>query len=193
VQPLHYGIVSELIGAIEQQGAVTESLLIITGSMGAGKSAVLGEASDILALRHISHAAIDLDGLGLAYLPSAASSDDVMYRNLQSICQNYAAAGVRRIVLARAMEDRVELESCRGVVLATNTMVCRLIAGIETMQRRVETRESGLAQQQYVARVSKLNAILDRARLENFVVVNENRSVSDVANEMLIKAGWISA
>src|SRR5258708_34121617 len=46
----------------------------------------------------------------------------------------------------RAMEDRAELESCLGVTSATNTMVCRLTAGIETMRRRVETRESGLYQ-----------------------------------------------
>jgi hypothetical protein len=38
--------------------------------MGAGKSAVLGEASDILAQHCIVHAAIDMDALGLAYLPS---------------------------------------------------------------------------------------------------------------------------
>ena len=50
-----------------------ESLLIITGTMGAGKTSVLGEASDILALRGIAHAAIDLDALGLAHLPSAGS------------------------------------------------------------------------------------------------------------------------
>jgi hypothetical protein len=39
-------------------GAVTESLLIITGTMGSGKTTVLAEASDILALGHIMHAAI---------------------------------------------------------------------------------------------------------------------------------------
>jgi len=38
--------------------------------MGAGKTAVLGEASDILAQRQIIHAAIDLDALGVAHLPS---------------------------------------------------------------------------------------------------------------------------
>ena len=38
----------------------------------------------------------------------------------------------------------------------------------------------------------KLNAILDRARLEDFSVTNENRSLPDVAQEMLVKAGWIS-
>ena len=55
-----------------------ESLLIITGSMGAGKTSVLGESSDILAQRNIAHAAIDLDALGLAHLPGQVRTHDVM-------------------------------------------------------------------------------------------------------------------
>src|SRR6202165_5055057 len=103
-----------------------KSLLIITGTMGAGKTTLLGEASDILALRHIAHAAIDLDALGLVHLPSAPSNDGVMYRNLQSVCENYASLGVRRLLLARAIEDCAELERCRGIVAASNTAVRRL-------------------------------------------------------------------
>jgi hypothetical protein len=169
-----------------------ESLLIITGSMGAGKSAVLGEASDILTLRNIAHAAIDLDALGLAYLPTGAPSNGVMYRNLESVCKNYASLGVRRLLLARAMEDRTELALCRGAVSAANTAVCRLIAGIETMEQRVKTRETGERQNEFVARVRKLNSILDRAQLEDFAISNEDRSLTEVAHEMLLKAGWIS-
>src|SRR5690348_11565416 len=127
--------------------AATESLLIITGTMGAGKTAVLAEASDILALRHIAHAAIDLDAIGLAHLPSSASSDAVMYRNLECVWKNYSSLGVRRLLLARAMEDRAELERCRRVVSANHTIVCRLIASIEAMQHRVKMRESGVSQQ----------------------------------------------
>lgn len=169
-----------------------ESLLIITGSMGAGKTSVLAEASDILVLRHIVHAAIDLDALGLAHLPSTADNDGAMYRNLESVCRNYAALGVTRILLARAMEDHAELELCRRAVTAANTQICRLTAGIDTMQQRVKIREFGVLQRQYVDRVATLDAILDLARLENFVVINENRSLSEVAQEMLSKAGWIS-
>ena len=161
--------------------------------MGAGKTSVLAEASDILTLRHIVHAAIDLDALSLAYLPSAAATDAVMYRNLQSVCQNYAALGVTRLLLARAMEERAELELCRTVVSAAKTTVCRLTANIETMQQRIKQRESGIFQQQFVDRVAVLDAILDRSRLEDFTIVNEGRSINDVAQEMLIKAGWISS
>jgi len=160
--------------------------------MGAGKTSVLGEASDILARRHIAHAAIDLDALGLAHIPSAAGNDGVMYRNLQTVCENYASAGVKRVLLARAMEDRAELELCRAAVSATNMQVCRLTASIEAMEKRVRMRESGVSQREYVARVAKLNDILDRARFEDFSIANEDRSLTEVAHEMLVKAGWIS-
>jgi ribose 1,5-bisphosphokinase PhnN len=168
-------------------------LLIITGTMGAGKTTVLGEASDILALRHVVHAAIDLDALGLAHLPSAVGNDNdgVMYRNLESVFKNYASLGVRRFMVARAMGGRTELELCRSIISATNTVVCRLTASIEVMQQRVEMRESGVSQREYVARVRKLNAILDGARLEDFTISNEGRSMAEVAHEMLCKAGWM--
>ena len=168
------------------------SLLIITGSMGAGKTSVLGEASDILALRNITHAAIDLDAFGLAHLPSGASNDVVMYRNLQGVCKNYASVGVRRFLVARAIEDRATLECCRSAVSARNTIVCRLTAKVGTMRQRVKIRESGVLQKQFTARVAKLDSILDRARVEDFTVTTDARSVTEIAQEMLLKAGWVS-
>jgi adenylylsulfate kinase-like enzyme len=167
-------------------------LLIITGTMGAGKSSVLGEASDILAQQSIAHAAIDVDALGLARLPSGDENDGVMYRNLESVCKNYAELGVRRFVVARALESREQLEMCRRIVSAEKTVVCRLTGSIETMEQRVGIREAGISKREYVTRVTKLNAILDAAGLEDFIIINENRTVTDVAQELLMRAGWIS-
>jgi hypothetical protein len=168
-------------------------LLVITGSMGAGKSAVLGEASDLLAHRGIVHAAIDLDALGLAHLPSGDGADAAMYANLRSVCANYAALGVRKVLLARALESRAELDLCRDAVAAENTIVCRLTAGVPAMQQRVRARESGIEQQRYVDRVELLNGILDAARLEDFALENENCSLTGLAMEMLGTARWIVA
>jgi DNA repair ATPase RecN len=149
-------------------GGVTNSLLVITGATGAGKTSILSEASDILALRHIVHAAIDVDALGLAFIPPFANNDDAMYANLRCVCKNYAALGVQRFLLARAVEDRGQLEVWRNATSATETVVCRLISSIETMQRRIQIRETGVLGQQYIDRVAKLNLILDHARLEGF-------------------------
>jgi hypothetical protein len=159
--------------------------------MGSGKTAMLAEASDILTLREVGHASIDLDALGTAYLPSKAIDNSVMYRNLRSVWENYAALGVTRLMLARAIENRAELERCRDGVSATKVVICRLTARIETMQQRVRSRELGTLQQRFVERAAELAAILDRAQLEDFSVVNENRSITDVAQEMLMRAGWL--
>lgn len=161
--------------------------------MGAGKSAVLAEASDLLTARRMAHAAIDLDMLGLACLPSMDKSDRVVYRNLASVCKNYDAEGVRRIMLARAVETREELELCGSAVAARELVVCRLSASMKTMEQRVAARETGILRREYIARVAELNRILDGAALENFTVENENRSLMEVAREVLIKAKWISA
>jgi tRNA uridine 5-carbamoylmethylation protein Kti12 len=169
-----------------------ESLLIITGTMGSGKTAVMAEVSDILSERNIVHASIDLDAFAVSHLPSAAANDDMMYRNLQSVTKNCADAGLKRFLLARAIEDRAQLNLIRSILPAAHTVVCRLTAGREEMKRRVAMRERGMLQRELVARVEELNLILDRAALEDFTVVNQDRSLTDVALEMLAKAGWIS-
>jgi hypothetical protein len=88
--------------------------------------------------------------------------------------------------------DDGQLKACRDIIPAANTVVCRLTANIEMMKRRVEMRDLGILQQEYIARVTELNTILDRAQLEHFAVANENRPLNEVALEMLLKAGWIS-
>jgi ribose 1,5-bisphosphokinase PhnN len=173
------------------------SLLLITGGMGAGKTTVMAEASDLLAVRGVFHAAIDVDALGLAFLPPIAvghgDGDLAMNGNLRSVCRNYAALSVERFILARAIEDRAQLETCRDAASATEVVVCRIVASVETMRQRLQMRETGIAQQEYLANAARLDASLDRARLEDFSVTNENRAVTDVAFEILVKSGWISS
>jgi len=158
--------------------------------MGSGKTAVLYEASDILVERRIVHAAIDLDALGVAYLPAAAA-DGVLWENLRSICANYLRVGVRGLLIARALEDKAQLELCQSIFPGAATAVCRLTASIETMERRVDRREKGVLRRSYVARVAELNSILDEAQLEDFTISNEERSITEVALEMLARAKWI--
>jgi hypothetical protein len=57
--------------------------------------------------------------------------------------------------------------------------------------RRVEAREMGLMQPEYVARVARLNALLHRARLEDFCVNTESRSLGDVALDVFLTAEWL--
>jgi hypothetical protein len=170
------------------------ALLLITGTMGAGKSTVMAEASDLLEREGIEHAAVDVDLLGLAYVASTPTNHDAMYANLE--CASAApmrGSACSAFCLVRSVESprgaRAVPPCCfRG----TGVVVCRLAASMPTLLARVTRRETGILQAEYVARVETLNAILDRAGLEDFTTVNENRSVTEVAHEMLVRAGWLA-
>ena len=148
-------------------------------------------AKTLRSLQKIPHAQIDLDALGGAYLAGGVRSNGRMYENLASISQNYARLGLTRFLVARATESRAELEECRRAVGATETIVCRLAATDETMQKRVAERERGVFRDKFVQRITKLTEILDKASIEDFTVSTEGRSVTDVARELLWRAGWI--
>src|SRR4030095_9911229 len=121
--------------------------------MGAGKTTVLAEASDILRARAFAHAAIDLDALGIVHLPQvpAESADDLTYRNLAHVWRNFESAGVTNLLVAAAIENREQLDRLRQAVPGARTVVCRLMVSVGTMERRVQAREPGMLQAQLVA------------------------------------------
>ena len=170
-------------------------VLVITGSMGSGKTTMMGEVSDLLSTRGVVHAAIDIDAFGNAHDPAGAI--DLMaiaYRNVAAAVRHYAAEGVKTLVMAGAIETRDELEQLRCAVNATDLVVCRLKAPLVVMQQRVRGREPGIWQQKYVDRVAALEDVLDKAAVEDFSVVTDgSRRVTDVAREILQRAGWAEA
>ena len=167
-------------------------VLVITGTMGSGKTTMLGEASDLLAARGIVHAAVDLDTLGMGHLPEVPWPD-LPYRNLASVWQNYAAVGATRLLIAEAVEDASELNRIRDAIPGAQIVVCRLIASLDTMRRRVSLREPGMLRGAFVARVAELEAVIDRAALGDFsLATDDDRTVTEAALEMLSLAKWIT-
>ena len=118
--------------------------------MGAGKTSTLYEASDLLIERGIHHAAIDLDSLGVGHL-DGAQLQDVALRNLAAVCANYTSAGVTRLIAAGAIESRTELEQIQQASQAGATVVCRLWARPEVMEKRIASREDGIFADRYIA------------------------------------------
>jgi len=75
-------------------------LLIISGSMGAGKTTVLREAIDLLAEAGITHAAIDIDWLTFMHSRHEAYGQGLVFKNLAAIWPIYATAGADRLIVA---------------------------------------------------------------------------------------------
>ena len=172
--------------------SATVPLLIISGSMGSGKTTVLSEASDLLEEANVAHAAIDLDWLSKMHPSREQHGARLLFANLAVVWPIYAAAGAERLLVARVVENRSELQLYREAVPGAEPVVCRLTCAVETMEERVRTREPGMIQAEAVARARELAEILERNRAEDFTIDNgEEPSITDVAREVLSRAGWL--
>ena len=69
-------------------------VIVLSGSMGSGKTTVLGGMSDILSEQRTQHSAFDLDAIATVLLPDDAARE-LNTRNLAAICRNVVAAGNR--------------------------------------------------------------------------------------------------
>jgi hypothetical protein len=168
-------------------------VIIISGSMGSGKTTALGEASDLLAASGVAHAALDLDALNMVRLP-VSLAERVTLQNLAAIFANFRNAGVQRLLLAVAVESRDALEQLRSAMPGAECVVCRLTGDVATMEERVRAREPGMLQAEFVGRVKDLDAVLAKAAVETFTVSNgAGRSITDAARELLDRAGWLVA
>lgn len=167
-------------------------VIVISGTMGAGKTTVLGEASDVLSERRIVHAAIDLDGVTAVGLPDDQTRD-LTVQNLSAVFGHLLSRGIRHVMVAAAVESREELQDLRRAMSEPEMVVCRLVAGSATLEQRIRGREPGMCQEQFVARSRLLDGILNRAAIEDFSEHNDGgRLVTEVATAMLQRAGWIS-
>lgn len=155
------------------------------------KDHAAGRGVDILFEEGAPHAILDLDAIGTVLL-AADAAQHLNLRNLRAIYGNFVDAGIRRVLLAEAIETRAELERLRQVLSGAQLVVCCLTAALDTMERRLRLREPGMHQDRFVLRSRMLQETLEAAKVEDFTVVNDGRSVTDVAREVLQRAGWIA-
>jgi len=168
--------------------------LLITGTVGAGKTSVAAAAGSILAEARIPHAIIDLDALRRSW---PAPPDDpfnlaMELQNLESVARNHLSAGAHRLVLSGVVEstsDRARYREAVGVELC----VCRLRADLTKLHQRLRTRHAGADAelQWHLDRVGQLDQILDSAKLDDFEITSDGRTLTDVAGAVLVRAGWI--
>jgi adenylylsulfate kinase len=169
------------------------STLLITGTVGSGKSVVAAEISDALAALGVPNAAVDLDMLVWQWPSTSEWNNDLMFKNLASLWSNYQAHGATHLILARVLEDREELDRYRAAVPGADIAVCRLTTPETLRLGRLHRRMSpGPSRDWHLARTIELESILDRLGCEDFEVENGERPLREVAIEVLVRAGWLS-
>ena len=162
--------------------------LVLSGTYGAGKSAVAEEIADILEARGAPFAAIDLDWLSWSNVPGTNHGElELLVANLEAVVTNYRAAGVRLFVLAYALADLATLEAIR-TVMAMPVRVVRLTVPIATIEERLGSAPTrGRADDLVRAREWVAKGI--DAGLEDVEVENVGQ-LRDTATRTLTAIGW---
>lgn len=168
-------------------------LLLITGPIGVGKTAVASEVSEQLDTAGVAHALVDIDTLRWCY---PRPPDDRFHRrlamaNLAAIWPNFRAAGAQRLVIADTIESRAELASFAAAIPGAAIVVVRLRASSTALARRIAHREVGSGLARHLERAVELTAIFDQARLEDHVIETDDLSVVEVARVVLARVGWL--
>lgn len=162
-------------------------VLLITGPPGVGKSSAAERVSDLFAQAGVDHAVVDLDELDR----STAAGPDLHFANLGAVWCNYAAAGVPRLLIARTIDSRADLDLFRAAVPGACISVCRLRAAPATVVERVARREPPLMREQLKALALSYADRMEREELGDYVVDSEGRSLEEVAAEVAARAGWL--
>jgi dephospho-CoA kinase len=173
-------------------GSVTLRVLLITGTVGSGKTSVLLEIGEALRRDGPPYAIADLDWL--AWLrPSAASGatvQGVLTDNLAHVARTFRAAGVERLALARAVRSVEEVEAIRASLGPCQLTVVRLVAAPAEIARRLGARDTGAQLAEHLAEAGSFAAEAEAAGIGDLVVATDDRAIASVAQEVLVSAGW---
>jgi hypothetical protein len=166
-------------------------VLLLTGPIGVGKTAVLHEADALLVAAGAGHASVELEEIARCWPDATKSSRSrLVYGNLAALWRNFAAAGASRLLLAALVEDRSELRLVSEAVPGATITVVRLHAPLPVLEKRIHRREPA-------STVGEIDGArwwtrhLDQVRPEDHLVETEGRAVCDVAREVLRLAGWL--
>jgi len=167
-------------------------VLVVTGPVGVGKSAVLAEADRLLVDADLPHATVVLAEVARCWASTSnTASTPLMYRNLGALWSNFATAGATRLLIEQilAEDSSQQLGYLREVIPDAHVKVVRLNAPISLIEARIRRREPNPEDELSAARW--LAPRMDLWKIEDVVVENGERPPSDVASEILHAVGWL--
>lgn len=169
-------------------------VLVITGTIGVGKTAIAMTISEILHDRGVRHGLLEVDWLGEVYPapnPDDPYSTAFAMKNLATIWPHYLEVAITRAVLTMTIENERELEALKAALRSANVIVIRLEASQQTRAERIERREVGVLLNHFLERTGPLAKQMQCLGIGDLVVENDNRTPQDVAAEILTRIDWL--
>lgn len=168
------------------------SILLITGTVGVGKTSVADEVYEILKHKNDPVALINIDELGYA-VPHP--DDDrfnirLQLKNLSAIWPNYSELGVESLIVPCVIENKGDVEHFRNMLPSSDIFVVRLTASLSTVEDRIKGRLMGGSLDWHLKRAQELEEIFEHQSFEDVLISNEAKMITEVANEVI--AAWSS-
>ena len=167
--------------------------LFLNGTVGAGKTTTADAIGDLLQEHQVPYAIIDLDWLRNAWPapPEDPFNLALELQNLAAVAANFRRAGATALVLAGVIEEPAERASYERALDLPLT-VCRLKVSARRLHSRIIARHRpGAERDWHLARIDELDAILDRAQVEDVTVHVDDGGPAAVAQEVLRAVGWL--
>ncbi|GAA0315293.1 zeta toxin family protein [Kineococcus aurantiacus] len=165
------------------------SALLLTGTVGAGKTTTARALGDLLRADGVPHAVVDLDALREAWPspPDDPFHERLALANLRDVARNHLAAGARRLVVAGVLEDPAH-RALHADAVGVPLTVCRLRPALDVVAGRLRGRHAGDPEglRWHLHRSGELDAVLHRAGIGDVVVdVGADDAPADVARAVL--------
>ena len=164
---------------------------MITGPCGAGKTSVGFECLELLEEHGRPAAMVDAE---LAYFHPKPADDPqgtrVAEAALAAVAPVYAHAGLERLLLPRVIERPRHLQLVRSALPGARIQVAWLEVPLATVAERLGGREVGSALDWHLRRAEEIVRNASAHDLFDFAV-DGDRPVRAVAQELLVRAGWL--
>ncbi len=172
-------------------------VLVVNGTMGAGKSAVASAVGELLVARGARYAWIDGDALCQAGSPDPGDpyNQGLLFDALAGAAPAYRARGMGIVIVARVVEDPDDRDryarAFRSDGGSADVTIVRVTAPEDVRLARIEAREPEGAWREFGrARTVELEASLEALDLDDLVVENAGRPAAETAAEVLDAIGW---
>ncbi len=166
-------------------------VIFIGGRSGVGKSSVAAEASQILARADIRHAVIEGDNLDQAYPQPWRDGIDLAEQNLAAMWKNYRAIGYSRLIFTNTVSVMQITALSAALGVDTRASAILLTATDATAAHRLAQREIGTALEEHIDRSNAAARKLDAADSTVSRIATDDRSVAEIAHDVLVRAGWL--
>lgn len=162
-------------------------VIVITGSVGAGKSTTSTAYCDLLNERGKRVWLVDMDYLRSVYPhPEGDRFGSALgFRNLKDMWPNVAATGVDVIVIADVVESMDKRARYQAAIPGADVTIVRLDVSVPVMLERLEKRENAHSIAWFRERAAELQEILTRNGVGDIVIqVGRDQTPDQVARAL---------